>query len=75
MDLYNNEIMSYSVSLHPDLAQIREMLDELSKKLPKGATPILHSDPRLAIPTCRIPKIFKGTQHNTEYVTQGQLHG
>ena len=35
MDLYNNEIMSYSVSLRPDLAQIREMLD---------ATPILHSD-------------------------------
>ena len=44
MDLYNNEIMSYSVSLRPDLAQIREMLDGLSKKLPKGATPILHSD-------------------------------
>ena len=44
MDLYNNEIMSYSVSLHPDLAQIREMLNSLSKKLPKGATPILHSD-------------------------------
>ena len=44
MDLYNNEIMSYSISLHPDLAQIREMLDGLSKKLPEGATPILHSD-------------------------------
>ena len=44
MDLYNNEIMSYSISLRPDLAQIREMLDGLSKKLPKGATPILHSD-------------------------------
>ena len=44
MDLYNNEIMSYSVSLHPDLAQIREMLDGLSKILPQGATPILHSD-------------------------------
>ena len=44
MDLYNNEIMSYSISLHPDLAQIREMLDGLSKKLPKGASPILHSD-------------------------------
>ena len=40
MDLYNNEIMSYSISLRPDLAQIREMLDGLSKKLPKGATPI-----------------------------------
>ena len=44
MDLYNNEIMSYSISLHPDFAQIREMLDGLSKKLPEGATPILHSD-------------------------------
>ena len=44
MDLYNNEIMSYSISLRPDLAQIREMLDGLSKKLPEGATPILHSD-------------------------------
>ena len=44
MDLYNNEIMSYSISLRPDLAQIREMLDGLSKKLPKDATPILHSD-------------------------------
>ena len=37
-------IMAYSVSLRPDLAQIREMLEGLSKKLPKGATPILHSD-------------------------------
>ena len=33
-----------SVSLRPDLAQIREMLNGLSKKLPKGATPLLHSD-------------------------------
>lgn len=44
MDLYNNEIMSYSISLRADLAQIREMLDGLSDKQPKGATPILHSD-------------------------------
>ena len=44
MDLYNNEIVSYSISPRPDLSQIREMLDELSKKLPKCATPILHSD-------------------------------
>ena len=44
MDLYNNEVTAYSISLHPDLAQMREMLDGLGKKLPKGATPILHSD-------------------------------
>ena len=44
MDLYNNEIVAYSISLHPDLAQTREMLEELSKRLPQGAKPVLHSD-------------------------------
>ena len=44
MDLYNNEIVAYSISLRPDLAQTREMLEELSKRLPKRARPILHSD-------------------------------
>ena len=44
MDLYNREIISYSISLSPDLAQIREMLQGLTDKLPKGATPIFHSD-------------------------------
>lgn len=44
MDLYNNEIISYSVSLSPNLEQIREMLDGLTAKLPERATPIFHSD-------------------------------
>ena len=44
MDLYNREIISYSVSLHPDLEQIRQMLKGLTNKLPNGATPIFHSD-------------------------------
>ena len=44
MDLYNREIIAYSVSLKPDLAQIREMLQGLTDKLPEGATPIFHSD-------------------------------
>ena len=44
MDLYNREIVSYSVSCSPDLAQIREMLQGLTDKLPEGATPIFHSD-------------------------------
>ena len=44
MDLYNNEIVAYSISLHPDLAQTREMLEELSKRLPQEAEPVLHSD-------------------------------
>lgn len=44
MDLFNREIISYSVSLSPNLEQIREMLTGLFDKLPTDATPIFHSD-------------------------------
>ncbi len=44
MDLYNREIVSYSVSLSPNLEQIREMLNGLFNKLPDDATPVFHSD-------------------------------
>ena len=44
MDLFNREIISYSISLSPNLEQIREMLSGLFEKLPEGATPIFHSD-------------------------------
>ena len=44
MDLYNREIVSYSISLSPNLWQIREMLDGLFKKLPADAKPLFHSD-------------------------------
>ena len=44
MDLYNREIISYSISLSPNLEQIQEMLQGLTEKLPSDATPIFHSD-------------------------------
>ena len=44
MDLYNREIVAYSISLSPNFEQIREMLQGLTEKLPEGATPIFHSD-------------------------------
>jgi len=44
MDLYNREIISYSIALSPNLEQIKEMLNGLYKKLPETATPIFHSD-------------------------------
>ena len=44
MDLYNREIISYSISLNPNLGQIREMLNGLIEKLPNGAAPMIHSD-------------------------------
>ena len=44
MDLYNNEIVSYSISSRADFMQTREMLRGLFKKLPKDSKPIMHSD-------------------------------
>lgn len=44
MDLYNREIVSYSISLSPDFEQIREMLSGLFAKLPDDARPLFHSD-------------------------------
>ena len=43
LDMYNNEIVSYSISVSPNFNQTREMLEELIHKLPSNATPILHS--------------------------------
>ncbi len=44
MDLYNREIISYDISLSPNLEQVRNMLNGLFERLPEGATPIFHSD-------------------------------
>ncbi len=42
MDLYNNEIVAWSVAEHPTMAQINEMMAELESKLEGPA--LLHSD-------------------------------
>ena len=44
IDLYNNEVLSYAISLSPNFHQTREMLQGLFEKLPQGVSPILHSD-------------------------------
>ena len=44
LDLYNREIISYSISRSPNLEQIREMLAGLFEKLPSDARPLFHSD-------------------------------
>ena len=40
MDLYNREIVAYSILLNPNLVQIREILQDVTDKLPKEAAPI-----------------------------------
>lgn len=43
-DLGSKEIVAWSTSTHPDMAQQHELLDQLMSKKPEGARPILHSD-------------------------------
>ena len=44
LDLFNREIISYSISLSPNLQQVRDMLTGLFAKLPDTARPVFHSD-------------------------------
>jgi putative transposase len=44
LDLYNSEVVSYSISDRPDFDQTIDMLKKALKKLPAGSRPILHSD-------------------------------
>lgn len=44
LDMFNREIVAYSISTSPNLQQVRDMLHDLFKKLPADATPLFHSD-------------------------------
>ena len=44
LDLYNSEVVSFTISDRPNLDQTMDMLKKALKKLPAGARPILHSD-------------------------------
>lgn len=44
LDMYNSEIISYSISKAPILKQVLDMIDEAFKKLPDNSSLILHSD-------------------------------
>lgn len=44
LDMFNREIISYSISTSPNLQQIRDMLTELFEKLPADARPLFYSD-------------------------------
>jgi len=44
LDLYNGEIVSYTVSAHPDLLLVTSMLQKAVKNIKRGSGLILHSD-------------------------------
>lgn len=43
-DFATKEIVAWSVSEHPDMAQQMELLDRLMERLPEGARPVMQSD-------------------------------
>ncbi|MGV6988044.1 IS3 family transposase [Testudinibacter sp. P80/BLE/0925] len=44
LDLFNNEVIAYQLGRRPNRALVEQMLRQAVNKLPKEATPILHSD-------------------------------
>ena len=44
LDMYNGEIISYSISERPVLNQVMDMLDKAFEKIPDGTNLIFHSD-------------------------------
>lgn len=44
LDLYNGEIVSYNISLHPTFHQTMDMLEKAFNKIPDNTNLILHSD-------------------------------
>ena len=44
LDMNTNEIISYDLSLHPNLSQIKRMLDKAFEKIPEIEGLIMHSD-------------------------------
>ena len=44
LDMNSNEIISYNLSLHPDMAQIKDMLKKAFERFPSVKGLIMHSD-------------------------------
>lgn len=44
IDLFNGEIISYNISLHPSLKQVMDMLNKAFLKIPDNTNLIFHSD-------------------------------
>jgi putative transposase len=50
IDLYNGEVISWSVSMHPNMELVISMLDKALNKLQEHETPIIHLGSRTPLP-------------------------
>lgn len=44
IDLFNDEVVAYSMSTSPNMRMIQEMLERLEPRIHDGAMPLMHSD-------------------------------
>ena len=59
LDLFNGEIVSYNISLHPVFHQVMDMLDKAFEKIPNTNETILHSDQGWQYQMKRYQRILK----------------
>lgn len=60
LDLYNGEIISYTISAHPNLLLVTSMLQKALKNISNGADLILHSDQGWHYQHAAYQKLLKG---------------
>lgn len=72
-DFGSKEIVAWSTSLSPGLAQQRDLLDRLLSKKPEAAKPVLHSDMGWQYQHASYPGRLGG-RDSAEHVQEGQLH-
>ena len=58
LDIYNGEIVSYTISDHPDLKMVMDMLDRAYAAREIRAGLMLHSDQRWLYQHCSYPNSF-----------------
>ena len=59
IDLFNGEVVSYSLSSHPNLDQVTDMLNKAFVKIPDNTNLILHSDQGWQYQHKHYPKLLK----------------
>jgi transposase InsO family protein len=74
MDLFNGEIISYTLSKSAAFHQVTEMLENAFQKVPGSIRLILHSDQGWhAVPDAAIPEDAQRKGGQAEYVQEGEL--
>lgn len=73
LDLFNGEIVAWETACRPTEELVKRMLNKGLESLAEGEKPLLHSDPRMALPDKKLSVRPGGQRVSAEHVAQGQL--